>query len=261
MIPAARESFAAANGRQRLPYDAEVEWLGTTARGPFINTGIRATYKARVKMRFYIGDATATWQAPFGGDQNTDGGTPSPTLNMSIYRNGSGRFGVASGYGKTAEWGAFGTWAVGWYDLDYNIQYSSQWSRIWLNSTFTQTQLPTQGTMRYPILLFTKWRFVSDDPSYDWIKAANTSGAYTKFIGRVAWYQLYESGVLVQDLIPVRKAGVGYMYDRVSASLLGNVGTGSFVYGTDVAGGGGEWLRYLFSRSSARSTRLWKEAA
>lgn len=238
MLVAAREGFAAA--RRRLPYDAEVEWIGTTTRGPFINTGIRATYNARVKMRFYIGDATATWQSPLGGDQNTDGGAPSPTLNMSIYRNNSGKFGVAHGYGKTAGWGALNaTWATGWYNLDYDMQYSSQYCRVWLNSTFTQVARPTQGTMRYPVLLFTKWRFVSDNPSYDWINAANTSGAYCKFIGRVAYYRLYESGVLVSDLIPVRKAGVGYMYDRVSSSLLGNVGTGSFDYGTDVAGGGG----------------------
>ena len=38
----------------------------------------------------------------------------------------------------------------------------------------------------------------------------------------------------LRDLIPVRKNGVGYMYDRVSGQLLGNSGTGDFVLGPDV---------------------------
>lgn len=38
----------------------------------------------------------------------------------------------------------------------------------------------------------------------------------------------------LRDFIPVRKNGVGYMYDRVSGELFGNSGTGSFTYGNDV---------------------------
>ena len=41
-------------------------------------------------------------------------------------------------------------------------------------------------------------------------------------------------GETVLDLIPVRKDGVGYMYDRVSWKLYGNAaGTGAFVIGPD----------------------------
>ena len=36
------------------------------------------------------------------------------------------------------------------------------------------------------------------------------------------------------SFIPVRKNGVGYMYDTVSGELLGNSGTGTFTYGNDV---------------------------
>lgn len=39
---------------------------------------------------------------------------------------------------------------------------------------------------------------------------------------------------LVYDLIPVRKDGVGYMYDKISKELYGNAGSGSFTYGDDV---------------------------
>lgn len=36
------------------------------------------------------------------------------------------------------------------------------------------------------------------------------------------------------DLIPVRKGQVGYLYDKVSNTLFGNAGTGSFTLGPDV---------------------------
>ena len=43
-------------------------------------------------------------------------------------------------------------------------------------------------------------------------------------------------GETVLDLIPVRKDGVGYMYDRVSERLYGNAaGTGAFIIGPDKA--------------------------
>lgn len=46
-----------------------------------------------------------------------------------------------------------------------------------------------------------------------------------------------EAGELVFDGIPVRVGSgaeaVGYLYDKVSDSLLGNLGSGSFVLGPD----------------------------
>lgn len=41
------------------------------------------------------------------------------------------------------------------------------------------------------------------------------------------------TGELIQDLIPVRKDGLGYMYDSVSGQLFRNQGTGAFLYGPD----------------------------
>ena len=39
---------------------------------------------------------------------------------------------------------------------------------------------------------------------------------------------------VIMDLYPVRKDGVGYMYDEVSEELLGNSGTGAFGIGPDI---------------------------
>lgn len=42
-----------------------------------------------------------------------------------------------------------------------------------------------------------------------------------------------KGGDVVLDLIPVRKGGEGFVYDRVSGRLMGNSGTGRFILGPD----------------------------
>ena len=41
------------------------------------------------------------------------------------------------------------------------------------------------------------------------------------------------SNIVKIDLIPVRKNGIGYMYDKVSGQHFGNKGTGQFIIGQD----------------------------
>ena len=67
----------------------------------------------------------------------------------------------------------------------------------------------------------------------------------TYILGRQSGWSTYASGKLygviikngnetIRDMIPVRKNGIGYMYDRESGRLFGNSGTGVFTYGNDV---------------------------
>ena len=51
--------------------------------------------------------------------------------------------------------------------------------------------------------------------------------------GKMQSYTHIKNGVTVIDLIAVRKGQVGYLYDKVSGTLFGNAGTGSFVLGPD----------------------------
>ena len=53
-------------------------------------------------------------------------------------------------------------------------------------------------------------------------------------VGRIWSYKLTKSGSVVFDAIPVRVGTVGYMYDRVSGQLFGNLGTGAFILGPDI---------------------------
>lgn len=55
------------------------------------------------------------------------------------------------------------------------------------------------------------------------------------YIGKIMGVKIWDGdNLLVRDLIPVRKDGVGYMYDKVSGGMFGNLGAGSFVVGPDL---------------------------
>jgi hypothetical protein len=45
--------------------------------------------------------------------------------------------------------------------------------------------------------------------------------------------KIWDGESLLIHLIPVRVGQVGYMYDKISGQLFGNVGTGSFFLGLD----------------------------
>lgn len=50
---------------------------------------------------------------------------------------------------------------------------------------------------------------------------------------RLYYAKFYESGTLVRDFVPVRVESTGYLFDKVTGSLFGNSGTGSFILGPD----------------------------
>ncbi len=52
--------------------------------------------------------------------------------------------------------------------------------------------------------------------------------------GRIYYFKIYESGVLLHSFIPVRIGNVGYLYDNVSGKFIGNAGSGAFILGPDV---------------------------
>lgn len=51
---------------------------------------------------------------------------------------------------------------------------------------------------------------------------------------RIYSAQMWVNGVLVRDFIPVRKNGMGCLYDLATCRLFENAGTGAFLYGDDV---------------------------
>ena len=54
-------------------------------------------------------------------------------------------------------------------------------------------------------------------------------------VGTRCYYAKFISnGQVVGDFIPVRVGNVGYMYDKVSGKLFGNLGAGNFILGPDI---------------------------
>jgi hypothetical protein len=46
--------------------------------------------------------------------------------------------------------------------------------------------------------------------------------------------KIWSNGTLVRDYVPVKRNGVGYLYDKVSGTLFGNANdTGAFILGND----------------------------
>ena len=85
------------------------------------------------------------------------------------------------------------------------------------------------GSINLPSLSFT--------PSYNirLFGSAGVSAYYTSWKGYMYSATISRGSDIIMDLIPVRKNGVGYMYDKISGTLYGNNGTGTFSYGADVS--------------------------
>ena len=61
------------------------------------------------------------------------------------------------------------------------------------------------------------------------------AGDQTYYIQRIYSLKLYEQSNTMMSLIPVVKDNIGYMYDKVSGTLFGNAGAGSFIVGPRVS--------------------------
>ena len=59
----------------------------------------------------------------------------------------------------------------------------------------------------------------------------NASNMGNKYAQTIYWCKIRYKGELVRDMVPVEVEGVGYMYDKVSGELFGNLGTGTFILG------------------------------
>lgn len=62
----------------------------------------------------------------------------------------------------------------------------------------------------------------------------STSGLNELFQGYVYHLEIHEKGVIVMDLWPCSKNGVGMFYDLVTGTFFENQGTGDFTLGPDV---------------------------
>lgn len=181
-----------------LPYDAEIEYL---EKGSGTNSLIDLGTNANA-----IFEITA---------QTTRTASSSMTLvNRHSASVGGAWFGVIS----SGKWGL--TTNAGGYS---NV---SALNKTDISVDFTVN--PVVGTINGNT--FSRAR---GNNNSHWFLFGSSSNGYP-FIGRLYSLKAYIGGKLTFDLIPCRIGDVGYLYNKVSKSLLGNVNSNPFILGPDV---------------------------
>ena len=187
-----------------LPYDAEVEYLRNTGLTQYINTGVLGGEGLRIVTTFTSRQSVRDKWAIASIDTNA--------RIYVIYQYPAGKYG--GGYGNYFSGSA--SMAVG-QKVNLDIEYTSSQQIIKIDGTsYSFNKNSFTGTVTKPLYLFGR------------------SGGLSSFLCDIGRTQIYMNGVLVRDYIPVRKNGVGYMYDTLDGELHGNDGTGSFTLGPDV---------------------------
>jgi hypothetical protein len=192
-------------GGASLPYDAEVEYLQSDSN-QYIDTTIPATTTLMVEVEFSV---------------------------LSNFTFGSGAF------------------MFGAFDLDktsYSLALNSSTTmRVPNGNAFANFTVPNIGTSKH-VLEYQFGNIVLDDARKSTLRGIigtpvtlrifsrkNISGTQTGGANglRIYGFKLTDNNTTLLDLIPVRVGQVGYMYDKVSGTLFGDDGTGSFTLGPD----------------------------
>lgn len=190
-----------------LPYDSRVEYLQSTG-GPYIDTGIETTGDLSVEFEFLVpssnnnnclGSIVATDQGYF-------------RHHCAPYSNNSSFYyiqnnGATASVKRTYQGN---TWIRVIIDADNGILTVND------NETYNFTPVSASVTTGANYYIFAR------------------SGIFQTRASSFKYVKLRRNGVLLRDFIPVRVGYVGYFYDRVSKTLFGNAGTGSFYLGNDV---------------------------
>lgn len=180
------------------PYDAKVEYLESTGT-QYIDTNCIPNGT----------DIHLVLDGQFTETSNTIFGT---------IQSGSYRFGLECYNGRFV-FGCDGR-VAGFVTYDTNRHTFELWydGKTSIDGSISQIASVTEQSYNYSIYLFGR-------------NLAGSINACAK--AKIFSCKIYKDS-LIHDFIPVRVGQVGYMYDRVSGQLFGNIGTGDFALGPDV---------------------------
>ena len=178
---------------QERPYDAELEWLGNSG-GAYIDTGVKCSQIRAVRTRYMV----TSWSS-YG-----------TLFNCYINEQSNAARIIAQSANNGLGWATLNTRAGGsltvplvlntWYDFNAAVD----------SGVFAASVNGQQYSISY----------VNGNANTKNVTLFGTLNA------RISSFALYgPDGAALIDLIPVRKDGVGYMYDLVSGRLLGNAHT------------------------------------
>ena len=220
-------------GGKRLPYDAEVEWV-YMPYGSYLNTGFYGVdysdfdISLTVKADGYP-EAAATLVGAYG--TSTSGGRSGGVI-IRQYPSGTIQSYVGSNFTST--------------DITRAMSMPSNFFTARLTTLGFYVENVLVGTnfdvstwdssrMNYEGL----WFCVNGRKDWRWTGQEPQKGVLCNAAGWYKGVRILNSGILVRDLIPVRRTldgvSVGEMYDRVTGTFMERHGT--FVIGADVASG------------------------
>lgn len=193
-------------GGKSLPYDAEIEYLQSSAT-QYINTGIKITSNFKSEIKGYFLQNRSRFDNLLGctDDHSSGYGVPAAiTTNNLFYAQFGNGTRLTGSSGLTV---ATLTTTIASGTTTFDCDGTS-------TTAITGSQIPTNDLYMFA-------RNYNGSPSGQ----ANA---------RIYYCKLWNDGVLVRDFIPVRVGTTGYMYDKVSGQLFGNAGTGDFILGNDI---------------------------
>lgn len=204
--------------KKPVPYDSEVEYLESTGT-QWVNTGLVVAPGMRMDINMAITnwDATQYSLTGAGGIRFTFGkgwsGSSTGTGNPGKLYFGLGNQNLATTTALSSLVNQRHT-----YSLDAAA------AKAWLDGS-TSWDLASAGTISTgtnPILIFAQ----STGQGSGNVRGQQAAKLYSA--------KFTVNGVTIRDFIPVRVGTTGYLFDRISWTLFGNAGTGSFGYGADV---------------------------
>lgn len=186
-------------GGGTLPYDSKIEYLEATGT-QWIDTGILYQIGMSIHMNAVCTDRFTETQI-----------LAAPSASGACWLGALGYKGGSFGFGSSD------STVIG----RSNVRTSMTWTYYSTRSLITGNNASifvnrTTNPTTSPIYLF---------------------GCNGRFLASARIYscQIHDGdNNVLADFIPVRVGQVGYLYDRISGTLFGNSGTGSFVLGPDV---------------------------
>ena len=187
---------------ESLPYDAEVQYLQGDGVA-YINTGIKPARTVQIKIH-----VVDYFNTSYGGKWLFGGRVSSSNGQFGFFINGN-------------NYNVYIAWSANQYAFNHCTTYPSECdiemklNQVKIGNT-THTFSGSSFTGTQPIHIF----------------GLNNNGSNISNGDYKIGASYITDGTTTLDLIPVRKNGVGYMYDKLSGELLGTP-VGAFTIGPD----------------------------
>ena len=184
------------------PYDAELEYLQSDGNQSFTLPVIPSEATDAIEISFRCTSSTVQQRFCLANSEST----------FQVYINASGRVAYSRNDTWTAAWNN-DTGKIGLVKHNLKIDYYN--NIVTYDCTIVKIDT-TSKTATHNLVITGKY-----------------GSSYTGLIGHIYGIKFWRSDELMFDLIPVRKNGVGYFFDKINAVFYENEGTGSWTLGYD----------------------------